>query len=635
MSKALHSQVLQAVTDRKNWEDKQRVWYKMRHDGLPRRNKPYPGAADLHFPLIDSAVDKFKPFYLNAVFGVQLLASFTPLDPMLGDAQGAGEQAFDWLTRNKTNFEEELDATFDAMLVAGRTVMKYRWDTESKTVEYEAIDPTFFIVPSSTVELEKAPWCCHVKQVSLTDYKLTEAYTNQSPDFIKRIRGGQDPAIDSSGKEDDKMTREGLTHSKDDQTIILFEVWVRDAKGWIVHTFSPSAPESPVREPFRCPYQFQGKPFLPFVSFHFEVKDRGWYSPRGVAERLAPYETYASKIWNAKADALDFVSKPLFTSDNPLANNTSNFRFRPGDFLPPTTRQVQMSAPPVALDQEINNTRLIAQENIQVPDFGTSEEGAGQTKTATEMNYVASFAGQGVQYRGRIAFRSLAKVYRGSWALWVQFGGDQLTYFCAETRKVLPQQAKTDNYLIQPNGSPDQWNRQQRLQRAVSRFQMFNGHPNVNQEELVKCILEEDDPRLVKRLFISTKNKQANESEDEAMEIVLMLNGWPAVVSPGEDHRLRISILTGKLQQLAATGAPVNPQSRTLIQQHLVQHMQMLKQENPKAATGIGEAISALDPAHNPAAAPGGPPLPGSAMGPGQGFPGTGAPQSPVEAMAV
>jgi hypothetical protein len=259
-----------------------------------------------------------------------------------------------------------------------------------------------------------------------------------------------------------------------------------------------------------------------------------------------------------------------------------------------------MPAPPVSLDEEINNTRLIAQETIQVPDFGTSEEGAGKTKTATEMNYVASFTGQGVQYRGRVAFRSLAETYRVSWALWVQFGGEELAYYAADSRKVLPQQARHDNYLIMPNGSPDQWNRQQRLQRAVSRYQMFRGHPNVNQEELVKSILEEDDPRLVKRLFISTQQKSANEAEDEAMEILLLMNGFPAAVSPGEDHRLRIRLIAGKLQQLSMMGTPVDPVAQQRLQQHMVAHVQMLKQENPAVAKQFEAAIANLEPSGGP-----------------------------------
>jgi hypothetical protein len=35
----------------------------MRHDGIRRRNKPWPWAADLHYALADEKIDKLKPFY--------------------------------------------------------------------------------------------------------------------------------------------------------------------------------------------------------------------------------------------------------------------------------------------------------------------------------------------------------------------------------------------------------------------------------------------------------------------------------------------------------------------------------------------------------------------------------------------
>lgn len=623
MSKAVHTKILQALTDRGTWEDRQRVWYAMRHQGLARRRKPFEGAADLHYPLIDTVQDKFKPFYNNQVFGTQLIASFTPLDSQLREAQGAAEEAFDWLIRNETNFEEELDVVFDAMLLGGRAVLKARWSEEDHTVEYEAIDPIFLIVPKSTNRIEKADWVCHVKQLSVLDYQLETLYL-QDEALVKRIKGGGEDRLDTAGREVEKATREGITYSDDKDTIVLFEVYVREKDGWRVHTFSPTAPESPVREPFLCPYKWRGKPLLPFVSYQFERKDRGWYSPRGVAERLAPFETYATKCWNSKADHMEFSTKPLFTSEAPLSN-TGNFRFRPGDYLPPGTSVLQMPAPPVALDQEINNTRLIAQETIQVPDFGASEEG-GPTKTATETNYVRSFASQGIQYRGRITFRSVAQTFRLSWALWVQYGGQKLAYVTAGSRKVLSPQALHDNYAIAPNGSPDAWNRQQRLQRSIARYQMFLKHPNVNQEELVKSVLEEDDPRLVKRLFISTQAKSANEAEDEAMEIVILMSGFPAAVSPGEDHVLRLRILSGKLQQLQMTGAPVDPIAKQRLQGHMIAHLQMLQQENPALAKQFMAAMHAVDPSAGgqpPVTASG--PLGGGAPGADLGGSGAGA----------
>ena len=47
--------------------------------GLQRIAAPYPGAADLHFPLIDSLVERLKPFYYQQLYGKDQFATFTSL----------------------------------------------------------------------------------------------------------------------------------------------------------------------------------------------------------------------------------------------------------------------------------------------------------------------------------------------------------------------------------------------------------------------------------------------------------------------------------------------------------------------------------------------------------------------------
>ena len=197
--------------------------------------------------------------------------------------------------------------------------------------------------------------------------------------------------------------------------------------------------------------------------------------------------------------------------------------------------------------------------------------------------------------KGRIFRKSLGDLYQKVWALILQFKRDDLVYFTAQDRKVLPAEAMHDDYAIQPDGSPDQWDKEGRLQKAVTRFQLFKGHPNVDQEELAKSVLQEDDPRLVKRLFISTDTKAATEQEDEAMEIMLMLNQhYPATARPEEDHPGRIRLLVQRIMSLQATGVPVDPVGNQLLAGHLQQHLELLKQQNPEMAKQLEEGLQQL-----------------------------------------
>ena len=69
-----------ALMGRSTWEQKQRVFYEMRHEGIRRINKPFPTASDAHFPLIDMTIEKWKPFWLAQALAGDRLAAFVSLN---------------------------------------------------------------------------------------------------------------------------------------------------------------------------------------------------------------------------------------------------------------------------------------------------------------------------------------------------------------------------------------------------------------------------------------------------------------------------------------------------------------------------------------------------------------------------
>lgn len=662
MPRTLHEKLLNALQERSVWEDRQALYYEMRHQGIPRRNKPFKGAADLHLPLGDNAVEKLKPYYINSIFGRQRLASFTALRQQLGDATSGAADYLDYQLRNESNYALQAAYIVDLMAVSGSPVMKIRWDPKANGgkggLVFEAVDPMFFIVPPRGDEIPEMDFYCHVRQTTVAKFMRDPKYS-ASNELIGRIRGGQN-LEEHSQKEQDKAAREGITYSKDEDEIILFETYERVKEGLRVSTYSPSAPDDKVRADFLLGYRMRKEPMDPFIRWRMEITEKGFYAPRGVIEKVAPYETYGTKLWNNKADWLEFTMKPLFIRDAQSAlGNTVNVSLRPGEVLPPGVQPATMPEPPFALDNEIATTRQLAEERAGTPDFGVTDEAnkqGGENRTAAEVNLVGSFASQGIQMKAWISAQSEGETYRKAWALIVQFGGKDLTYYQSSERKVLPKQALHDDYLIQPDASPDQWNKQQRMQRSVARFQMFKGHPNINQEELAKSVLEDDDARLVKRLFVSTGAKAANESEDEALEITgLLLEGYPAQVNPGEDHVTRLRILFGKLQQLSMMPPPQTPEEAARqrmgakrMQEHVMQHLMMLQQENPALAKQFVAAIQQLDPGAGAASAAGGVPgttetLSSGGVVTGGGVEGVGGPAGvengraalPQEAMAV
>jgi hypothetical protein len=585
--KVLHEKVLMEMADRKVWEGRQRLWYVMRHDGLPRRNKPFPGAADMHFPLIDTSIEKLKPFYFNQAFAGETLATFVGQSKETANVAAEAGEAFDYILKQKTNFEDKLLSAIDTMLSSARGIIKVFWDPNEKKLCYETKNPLFIVVAKGATSFDDADWFCEIKPLSVAQYRRNENY-RQDEQFIKRIRGGSRESSLSEARQE-KFAREGLTYSSDSDQILLFEHYTKTNDGWVVREWAANAPEISVRKSgaFRLPFKFQGKPFQPFVSCSMEVKDEGWYSPRGVAERLAPFEASLCKMWNEKHDCMSFYNKPLFGCDEDLPPNVTNLGFRPGQIYPHGIKPLQMPEPPFSFDQEINSTRNIAEQSIAIPDAGIApgpgEEQSSQFATATQVEFQKQLASTGVDLKGRIFRKALGEIYKKSWALLLMYAGKELSYQIGNDLKMLPTEALKDAYDIQPSGSPDMWNKQQKFQRAAFRFQTFKGDPGIDQDNLRKDLISSDDPRLVEQLVIPTQQRAENEERDEAEEILLLLAGFPAPARPGEDHVTRLNTIKGYLEVQEKQGNMIPPVSMGLLQDHFQQHLFLLKKENPQA----------------------------------------------------
>lgn len=595
--KELFSQANGVVLGRAVWEQKQRLYYEMRHDGIRRRNKPWPGAADLHFPLVDMTIGKSKPFWGSQALGTEKIAAFVSLQEQLSALTTAAADFFDFELKQNSNFQGELIRSIDTLLMRGRGVIKATVDPfDGYKIVCESVDPIHIIMADGADDFEDADWFVHVMHLTVPSYKRNRRY-EQDPDLVKAITGSKD-FDQTSYLERIKEIHEGVNISMTPNQIILWEHYEKTMGGWIVHTYSPHAPDRIIRRPYGVPFKVGGKTSCPFYSWKTEIKDKGWYSPRGLAETNAHFEQYCCKLWNEKTDAMTFSNRPVFTSENQISN-TANLRWHPGEFIPGNVKQVQTSPPAFSFDQEIAFTRSVAEQRSRLPDFGIQEPGGqgsqGGPRTATENNRISTLQTVATDFDGRIFRMDLAKLYRHLWGLMLQFKRDNVSYYAGGELKTLPDQALHDAYLIMPDGAPDQWNKQLRVQRAQQRLQMYKGAPNVDQDALVRSALSADDPKFALEAFIPSNVKAGSEAEDEAMEISIMKDGFPAQVKPNEDHVTRIHVLLSWLQKQSMTGAAVDPVAKQRVQQHMVQHWMYLKKMQPEAAKQLLQQIAQME----------------------------------------
>ena len=217
-------------------------------------------------------------------------------------------------------------------------------------------------------------------------------------------------AINSNDREDKIFRREGLNNNSDKSKIIVWEVYQREGHKIKVESFCPEIPEMNLRQPMELDYN-HGE--FPFVDFSYEVKDKGWFSPRGVCEIVGPFAASLCKMWNEKHDAMTLFNRPMFKTDRDIPNS-SNLRLSPAQILPVGIAPVPMSQPPISWDTEINMTRVIAEQRIGMPDFGAQSmyDNKGDRRTATEINAITGLMAESNDLRARVFRLSLGDVYR-------------------------------------------------------------------------------------------------------------------------------------------------------------------------------------------------------------------------------
>jgi hypothetical protein len=594
------------LSNRQNWETRQRRWFMMRNEGLRRRNKPFPSAADLHLKLIDEKVGQKKAFTIAQTFGQPTLSSFVCLKPQTAALTMAAQQFHSFELKNRSNLVRTLQTAADTMWLRGRGIIKAYVDPfDDYRIVHENVDPLFLLMPDDVIGFDDAYEWIHVRSINAAKFKQDRRWCADYREggeldgkTLKKCCGGKDAVDRLRGQPGqpgleliamDKEIREGYTHSNNSDTIIVWEHYVRTMGGVTVYSYCPIALDVKVRTPWGVPFKVNGRVSAPFFSFQSEVtSDEGWYGPRGVAEIIADVEIYGTKVWNAKADAITFVSTPLFESTSGI-DNPANYKHAPGEVLPPGVKPVIFGAPPVDFDQEIAFSRGEAELRARTPDMGIEKPNGGSTekRTAKEVSVAASISQIGMTDENITFQEDLSKLYAHDWGLMQQYKRKELTYFVSDNLEVLPEGALKNDYLIIAGGALDDWDRNQRVQKAQARYQLLAGKPNVNQDELVTELLNADDARLVKKLVIPQNVKTGTEAADENTIINDIAPGpnrpsFPVPVVPDQDHFTRARVILAWLDAAGKMGTPISAVEKQRVYQRLAQHAQFLKKLNPQ-----------------------------------------------------
>jgi hypothetical protein len=295
---------------------------------------------------------------------------------------------------------------------------------------------------------------------------------------------------------------------------------------------------------------------------------------------------------NGKSDAITFYNTPMFRSERDIPN-ASNIRFRPGQILPYALQPIMMPQPPISWEQEIVQTRMIAEQRLSLPDFGVGQMiNTRERRTATEVNAIGGMMERSVDLRARIFRLALARVYRQAYQLYLQYAPKDLMFRYLEDATSLQADALHGEYTIEPKGGVDGVDRSMLMQRAIMRKQLMSQSPWIDQIELDKSILELDDPSLVKRLVRDPQFKAADEAEDEAHNIPIMERGYTPVPNQADDPRPRLPVLLGYINKLSQQGEQLEPEGKQAFMGRISTLLEQLEQVDMNAARQVRKELN-------------------------------------------
>lgn len=577
----LYPKVCDDLEDRSNYESRLILWARMRNQGVRRQRKPWPGASDAHVPVADTIIGKLKAYYVQWIFGPELLASFFALEEQGDSYTDSVAQWFDYQVRERSNFTSMAICAIDSLLQNGVGFLKTYWDSDKERLAFTSVHPYFVIVPPYTQDIADADRVVHVMHMSEDEYRRSAEKRGYKTDddYVDSIKGEGKP---DSKYAESRYVAEGLSYSRLKDLIILWECYVKKEDGSVeVQTFSPLQPDEPARNPFKLPYR-HGK--IPLVQLPYELIDPGFFSSRGVTELVQMFEASATKMWNEKVDFMSIANRPVLSTQGGSIN-AQNIRWEPGAVYDSTLQLVQQPPPPVDFDQEIQSNRSFAEQRVGIPDFGVgAQEGSqGKNKTATETNVITTVMQQSNDLRARVTKEAVSKIYEQAWSILRQYKKDDLDYFWRKKRITLDDAAFDNAYVLRPNGSVDGYSREKEIQKLMQLRQLAVQPPApwIKIPEIDRKIIELMDSDWISALYEQPEDVAADEQENQAHENSVMMDGFLPRVKPNDDHAAHLGILLGFIQwsQNPANGVKIGPTVLPTFLQHATNHLQAAHQD--------------------------------------------------------
>ena len=236
--KVVSTDIEQARADRGTWEQRQDDYYRKRFGLRKKRNFPWAGYPNYILPLIDSDIQKAKPAYVNAAYGVSPIVTYEPFGPEDIAPARKREQLLDFRIKNKMDFFRPYVLGIDKLLQTGFVVFKIVWkfSTRSYTDFLNVAD-----LPKEVVDALYAPETTDVMLKKILqeefdvdlDFEENEAELNRG---VAEFREGVTEFKFTFTEKEDNKPEMIACDPREDLTVPIDTQDIQDAR-WIDYRF--------------------------------------------------------------------------------------------------------------------------------------------------------------------------------------------------------------------------------------------------------------------------------------------------------------------------------------------------------------------------------------------------------------
>ena len=601
---------------RQDWEDAYSKGLELLGFNYEERTEPFRGATGVTHPLLAEAAVQFQAQAFNELLPANGPVRTTVLGSQTTEKVDQASRVQDFMNYYITNVMEEYTPEFDQMLfylpLAGSTFKKVYFDDALGRPVCKFIPAEHLVVPYESNDLETCSNITHVVRMSLNDLRK-----QQVSGFYRDIKVLPSQP-DSNSVRDEVDYIDGTRATGVDYDCTLLECHVDlDLEGYedvdedgemtgikipyVVTISEDNGKVLSVRRNYREDDPLTSK-IQYFVHYKF-LPGFGFYG-MGLIHTIGGLSRTATAALRQLIDAgtlsnlpAGFKARGLRIRDDEDPLQPGEFRDvdAPGGVIRDSLMPLPFKGPDGTLFQLLGFVVSAAQRFATITDMkvgdGNQSAAVGTTIAMIEQSArVMSAIHKRLHYAMKVEFRILARVMNESLP-------EVYPYAIAGADQAVKAKDFDDRVDVLPVSDPNIFSQSQRIALAQTELQMAMQAPQIhNMPQVYRRVYDAMGVRNVDQILNAEVSDEVR-PKDPARENMDALENVPLQAFKGQDHMAHI-----QAHLLFVTGGVASslPQVVLTIQKHILNHIQIMAEEQAEAAFAQQNPnVTMADPASN------------------------------------